>query len=118
MQQRYDGDTEQSRRKTNVRATVDGNARRQSRRYSSDESAAQESSADVETYLDQYKNSTPIRPGESMYRIIPKNTSKINQNRNIHYKNGVCWIILCLAIIVGLQYLALILSALDYSVSN
>ncbi len=76
MQQRYDGDTEQSRRKTNVRATVDGNARRQSRRYSSDESAAQESSADVETYLHQYKNSTPIRPGESMYRIIPKTLVK------------------------------------------
>ncbi len=64
LQQRYDGDTEQSQRKTNVRATVDGNARRQSRRYSSDESAAQESSAEVETYLDQYQQSTPIKPGE------------------------------------------------------
>lgn len=68
--QRYDGDSEQTQRKTNVRATVDGNARR-ARRYSSDESAAPQDS-EMETYLDQYQQSTPMRPGTEIVKVATK----------------------------------------------
>jgi len=66
--QRYDGDTETTGRGGPprpggpVRATVDGNARRQ-RRYSSDESAAPESANEMESYLEQYQQTAPMRPG-------------------------------------------------------
>ena len=67
--QQYDGDNERTQRGVPrvskggpVRATVDGNARRQ-RRYSSDESAAAESATEMENYLDQYQQS-PMQPGE------------------------------------------------------
>ncbi len=76
--QHYDGDNElqPAAGKTNVRATVDGNARR-SRRYSSDESAAaQQDDSEMETYLDQYQQSTPMRPGMLLYYIRLVYTSR------------------------------------------
>lgn len=52
-----------------MRATVDGNARR-SRRYSSDESAAQQDDSEIETYLDKYQQSTPMRPGGQYVQLF------------------------------------------------
>lgn len=49
-----------------MRATVDGNARRQRRHSSDDSAAAAESVSDIDTagYLQEYQQSTPMQPGD------------------------------------------------------
>lgn len=73
----YDGDTEHSQPHPpgergevpfNLRATVDGDARR-GRRYSSDESAVGDQSVtemDQTEYLKGYQSSTPMQPGNNL----------------------------------------------------
>ena len=63
----YDGDVEQSslkRGEQRLRATVDGDAKR-NRRHSSDESAGGGSVTELDTskYLRSYQQSTPMQPG-------------------------------------------------------
>lgn len=57
---------ERQKMSSNMRATVDGDARR-SRRHSSDESAAAQKSItdlDPSEYLQGYQTSAPMKPGD------------------------------------------------------
>ena len=60
----YDGDVEQSSsKKGGLRATVDGDAKR-NRRHSSDESGGSVTELDTSRYLRSYQQASPMQPGK------------------------------------------------------